>query len=156
MTLPHFIIRRPALNSNTEDSDGSEDNGEDGEDEGAEYEPDSLSTMKNLTPSTRTNCVQNCGSDQTGKCLLLDSASEDEGEWQEDYEDNSDYLVSSQTVRTVTMEWFWGALTHLQFGVEEFGPLNNIWMALHRYTEKDPYGIPVYDACWEIFERVCV
>lgn len=86
--------------------------------------------------------------------------SDDNGqdEDQEDYERRSEYFVTSQTTAPITTEWIDGSLERIRFGIRELVPENfSTWPAepSDDLSDEPSTGIPIHDACWKIFERVC-
>jgi len=80
----------------------------------------------------------------------LELNEEDEGV-QEDYESRSEYFVTSHTIRPTVQRAYNSPLSLVRFGIEYFRPRNCAVLE----EDGNAYGIPIHDACWKIFERVC-
>jgi len=77
---------------------------------------------------------------------------------QKNYERRSEYFVTSQTTAPITTEWVDGSLERIRFGIRELVPENfSIWPTepSDDLSDEPSTGIPIHDACWRIFERVC-
>lgn len=67
-----------------------------------------------------------------------------------EYEKESDYFLTSQT--TCPPDDFEpGELEHVRYGIDNFFPQNYIVSG----DIDESVGVPVHEACWKIFERVC-
>ncbi|CZR50430.1 uncharacterized protein PAC_00302 [Phialocephala subalpina] len=68
-----------------------------------------------------------------------------------DYEKESDFFLTSQT--TCPPDDFEpGDLEHVRYGIDNFFPQNYCVVDM---DDDMGVGVPVHDACWMIFERVC-
>ncbi|KAF8850332.1 hypothetical protein BDZ45DRAFT_633073 [Acephala macrosclerotiorum] len=68
-----------------------------------------------------------------------------------DYEKESNFFLTSQT--TCPPDDFEpGDLEHVRYGVDNFFPQNYCVVSM---DDDMGVGVPVHDACWKIFERVC-
>ena len=70
-----------------------------------------------------------------------------------DYEKDSEFFITSMT-ETPPLDSDPGDLVNVRYGVQSFFPQNYMVQGDEDEEDGGPWGVPVHESCWKIFERV--